>query len=100
LHRTDDNRIEVAIVRLSSHAEAAVIQTEQDVQGKSGHTAILVKDLRDQWQLIVNTGMAVKSGDPLKLIRKDGSRLPVRLGEVWLVKKEFTMYELRSPGLN
>lgn len=99
LHRTEDHRVEVAIVRLSSHAEAVVIQTEQDVQAKSGHTVILVKNLRDQWQLIVNTGLAVKSGDPLKLIRNDGTRLPVRLGEVWLVKKEFTMYELRSPGL-
>jgi len=99
LHRTEDHRVEVAIVRLSIHAEAVVIQTEQDIQEKSGHTAILVKDLRDQWQLIIKTGLAVKSGDPLKLIRNDGSRLPVRLGEVWLVKKEFTMYELRSPGL-
>ncbi|MDR9437334.1 MAG: hypothetical protein RI563_10645 [Thiohalophilus sp.] len=99
LHRTDDHRVEVAIVRLSTHAEAVVIQNEKDMQEKSGHAAILVKDLDNQWKLIVTPGLEVKSGDPLKLIRNDGSRLPVRLGEVWIVKKEFTQYELRSPGL-
>ncbi|MDZ7803047.1 hypothetical protein [Thiohalophilus sp.] len=99
LHRTDDHRVEVAIVRLSTHAEVVVIQNEQDLQEKSGHAAILVKDLDNQWKLIVSPGLEIKSGDPLKLIRNDGIRLPVRLGEVWLVKKEFMQYELRSPGL-
>lgn len=99
LHRTEDHRIEVAIVRLSAQAEAVVIQTETDMKEKSGHPAILVKDLYGHWQLILNTGFPVKSGDPLKLIRNDGSRLPVRLGDMWLVKKGFAMYELRSPGL-
>jgi hypothetical protein len=99
LHRTDDNRVEAAIVRLSTHAEAVVYQSDKDMQAKSGHSAILVKDQYNHWQLLVATGAHIKSGDPLKLIRADGSRLPVRLGDVWLTKKSFSMFELRSPGL-
>ena len=99
LQRTDDHRVEVAIVRLSTHAEAVIIQTDKDIKEKSAHAAMLVKDLRNQWQVIVSATLALKSGDPLRLIRADGAKLPVRLGEIWLVKKEFTVYELRSPGL-
>jgi hypothetical protein len=99
LHRTDDKRVEVAVVRLSTHAESAVIQTQSDIQQKSGHTAILVKNLYNQWQVIVKPNLIIRSGDPLKLVRADGTHLPVRLGDVWLVKKEFAVYELRSPGL-
>jgi len=99
LNRTNDNRIEAAIVRLSKHAEAVVYQSDKDVEAKSGHSAILVKDLYDHWQLLVRSGAHIRAGDPLKLIRADGTRLPVRLGDVWLHKKGFSMYELRSPGL-
>jgi len=99
LHRADDNRIEAAIVRLSTYAEAVVYQSDKDMQDKSGHSAILVKDQYNHWQLLVTTGAHIKSGDPLKLIRADGTHLPVRLGDVWLTKKGFSMYELRSPGL-
>jgi hypothetical protein len=76
-----------------------VIQTQSDIQQKSGHTAILVKNLYNQWQVIVKPNLIIRSGDPLKLVRADGTHLPVRLGDVWLVKKEFAVYELRSPGL-
>lgn len=99
LNRSEDGRIEVALVRLSTQAEAAIIQTEQDMQDFAGHHAILVKDMYGHWQLVVTSSLPVKPGDPLKLIRKDGNVVPVRLGELWLAKKEFTMYELRSPGL-
>ena len=42
--------------------------------------------------------MSYSKGEPLKLIRANGSHLPVRLGEVVYTKKDFKVFELRSPG--
>lgn len=97
--RPQDNRIEVAITRISNYTEAAVIQTQEDVNKNTGKPSLLMHDVDGRWQLAVSHKMGLISGMPLKLTRSNGTRLPVRLGEVWLKKRDFTVYELRSPGL-
>ena len=99
MNRREDKHVEVALVRLSNHAEPVVIQNEKDIATHAGHAAVLIQDLYSHWQLIVNLKQIVNPGDPMKLIRSNGEKLPVRLGDIWIAKSEFTIYELRSPGL-
>lgn len=97
--RPHDNRIEVGITRISNYAEAAVIQTQQEVEKNTGRPSLLMHDDEGRWLLAVSHKSDLVSGMPLKLTRSNGSKLPVRLGEVWLHKRDFVVYELRSPGL-
>ena len=99
LNRTNAKQIEVAIVRLSNYAEAAGVQAQGEMDSLTAKAVILIKDVRGEWNLIVKTSMHYLKGEPLKLIRANGSPLPVRLGEVVYTKKDFKVFELRSPGL-
>lgn len=100
LNRPDGNRVEVVIVRLSNHAETAAIQNQDELDSDQAKAAILIKDIRNEWALIIQSNVPYKKGQPLKLIRANGERLPVRLGEPVYVKKDFKVFELRSPGLS
>ena len=99
LNRPDARQVEVAIVRLSNYAEAAAVQDLNDLDTSTAKAVILIKGVRGEWNLIIKTSMPYLKGQPLKLIRANGSRLPVRLGEVIYTKKDFKVFELRSPGL-
>ena len=97
--RPHDNQIEVAITRIANHVEASIIQTQEEVQQNRGHPSLLMNDGTGKWQIAVNRKSDFISGMPLKLTRGDGSKLPVRLGEVCMKKRDFSVFELRSPGL-
>ena len=99
LNRPNAKQIEVAVVRLSNYAEAAGVQAQGEMDSSTAKAVILIKDVRGEWNLIVKTSMHYSKGEPLKLIRANGSHLPVRLGEVVYTKKDFKVFELRSPGL-
>lgn len=99
LNRPDAKQIEVAIVRLSNYAETAGVQDQNELDSSTAKAVILIKDVRGEWNLVVKTSMSYSKGQPLKLIRANGSSLPVRLGEVVYTKKDFKIFELRSPGL-
>jgi hypothetical protein len=99
LNRPDARQVEIAIVRLSNYAETAGIQDLNDIDTATAKAVILIKGVRNEWNLIIKTSMPYVKGQPLKLIRANGSRLPVRLGEVVYTKKDFKVFELRSPGL-
>ncbi len=99
LNRPDSKHIEVAVVRLSNYAETAGVQDQDELDSSIAKAVILIKDVRGEWNLIVKTSMNYLKGEPLKLIRANGSPLPVRLGEVVYTKKDFKVFELRSPGL-
>jgi len=99
LNRPNSKLIEVAVVRISNYAETAGIQDQSALDTSVAKAVILIKDVRGEWNLIVKTSMNYVKGQPLKLIRANGSRLPVRLGEVVYTKKDFKVFELRSPGL-
>ena len=55
--------------------------------------------MRGEWNLIIKTSMPYIKGQPLKLIRANGSPLPFRFGEFVYAKKDFKVFDLRSPGL-
>lgn len=99
LNRTNTKQVEIAIVRLSNYAEAAGVQDQDELGSSTAKAVILIKDVRGEWNLIVKTRMSYSNGQPLKLIRANGSSLPVRLGNVVYAKKDFKVFELRSPGL-
>ncbi len=98
LHRPADRLVEVGITRLANYAEALVIQGVGEQAESIYLPAILLQDSADNWQLVVKPQDDLLPGLPLKLIRSD-SHAPARLGNVFLTKKEFTVFELRSPGL-
>ena len=100
LNRPSSKQVEIAIVRLSNYAETAGVQDEGEVGTLHAKAVILIKDVRGDWNLVVKTSMHYLPGQPLKLIRANGSILPVRLGEIVYTKKDFKVFELRSPGLD
>ncbi len=99
LNRPNSKQVEVAIVRLSNYAETAGVQDQGELDSSTAKAVILIKNVRGEWNLIIKTSMHYVKGQPLKLIRANGSHLPVRLGEIIYTKRDFKVYELRSPGL-
>lgn len=99
LQRYDDGFVEVALRCLSNHAEAAYLFAQADMQKDKGKAIIVYQNLNDHWYLVVSSEHDFVPGMPFWLIRPKGSRIPVRLGEVWMAKKEFLIFEMRSPGL-
>ena len=100
LDRPDSKNIEVAIVRLSNYAETAGVQNQDELDSSTAKAVMLIKNVRGDWNLIIKTSMHYSKGEPLKLIRANGTHLPVRLGDVVYTKKDFKVFELRSPGLD
>lgn len=98
LNRPEDQVVEVGIARLGNYAEVIIL--ESIVAGEDGFRlpAILVQNTADNWQLIVEPRDSLLPGSPVRLLR-DGGPAPARLGDVYLTKKEFMVFELRSPGL-
>ncbi len=99
LNRPNAKLVEIAIVRLSHYAETAGVQSQDELDTPTVNPVILIKDVRGEWSLIINESMHYSKGEPLKLIRANGSHIPVRLGEAVYTKKDFKVFELRSPGL-
>ncbi len=98
INRPQDSLVEVGITRLANSAEAVAIQGIEGQESSLYFPAILIRDSRNNWQLIIAPQDELQSGLPLRLIR-DNKSFPARLGNVILNKKEFTVIELRSPGL-
>ncbi|MEJ2397264.1 MAG: hypothetical protein P8Z67_03170, partial [Gammaproteobacteria bacterium] len=96
INRPNDQQVEVAIVRLSSHAEDAIVQ---DNENKTGKGVIIFKTLDNKWCLVARHDYEFINGQPLRLLREDNKRVPARLGNALLTKQDFIVYELSSPGL-
>jgi hypothetical protein len=99
INRPSEQQVEVAIVRLSSHAEDAIVQDNEGEKGAQGKGVIIFKTLDNKWCLVARHNYEFVSGIPLHLIREDYKRVPARLGNVLLTKQEFIVYELSSPAL-
>lgn len=99
LHRPNDQSIEVAIVRLSSHAEAAIVQAETGKFTGSRLGVILVKNTDNRWSLIARHEYDFVFGTPLRLMRENNQWLPARLGNVLLTRQEFVVFDLSAPGM-
>lgn len=99
INRPNDQQVEVAIVRLSSHAEDAIVQDDEDQKGGQGKGVVIFKTLDNKWCLIARHDYNFVSGKPLHLVREDYKRVPARLGNALLTKQDFIVYELSSPAL-
>ena len=90
--------VEVGISRLANYVEVLLIEGISGTDEKGYIPAMLIQDGADNWQLVTQPRDDLKPGLPIKLLRA-GSKAPARLGDVYLTKKEFTVFDLRSPGL-
>ena len=96
LNRPQDRLVEVGINRLSSYAEIVIIEGAGDTELYI--PALLIQDNAGGWQVVIQPNHQVQPGMPLKLYRGNKTS-PARMGDLLLSKKEFTLYEFRSPGL-
>ncbi len=99
LGHQSEKLIEVAIVRLTHFVEHAVIKADnkelfEDVK------VILHKDFDNKWKLIVPAEFELVSGFPCHLVRANGDEIRLRLGDLWLNKREFSVFTASSPDLN
>ncbi|VAX12874.1 hypothetical protein MNBD_GAMMA24-1363 [hydrothermal vent metagenome] len=100
LQRYDDGFVEVALRCLSNYAEAAFLFDQSQKNTDKGRAIIIYQDMNDQWYLVVNSAYNFVPGMPFWLIRAKGNRVPVRLGETLMAKKEFLIFEMRSPAIH
>jgi hypothetical protein len=98
LNRPEDQVVEVGIARLGNYAEVIILENIVADRDAPKLPAILVQNTADNWQLIVRPGTDLLPGSPVRLLR-DRAPAPARLGDIYLTKKEFMVFELRSPGL-
>lgn len=99
INRPSDQQVEVAIVRLSNHVEAAIVQDDKQMDGFLGRGVLVFQSLDDKWCLIARHDYDFLSGTPMRLVRENNKRIPARLGNVMLTKQEFVVFELSAPGL-
>jgi len=59
-----------------------------------------IQDLDEHWRVIAPSDHGFVSGTPLKVTQPNGRTVPARLGNVWLAKNDFTVFELSSPGFD
>ena len=98
LNRPQNQMVEVGINRLANYVEVLLIEGIGGTDEKRYIPAMLIQDGADNWQLVTQPRDDLKPGLPIKLLRA-GAKAPARLGDVFLTKKEFTVFDLRSPGL-
>ena len=99
INRPSEQQVEVAIVRLSNHVEAAIVQDNEQMKGHTGRGVLIFQSLDGKWCLVARHEYDFLSGTPLRLVREDNQRVPARLGNVMLTKQEFVVFELSAPGM-
>ncbi len=98
LHRPQDRVVEVGITRLATAAEMVILDVPFAQGGDFRVPAILLHDEAGEWQLLCEPDDRLQPGMPVKLERADEA-MPARIGEFRFSRKEFSLFELRSPGL-
>jgi len=99
LDRLNDGELDVAIVKMSRHAEAVtILEPGQDQNTQDLLPGILVQSIERIWQLILPRYVKYVTGTPA-IIKRNMDNIPVRLGESVETKNGFIMFEVRSPGL-
>lgn len=101
INRPNEQQVEVAIVRFSNHAEAAIVYSDQPKggTGAEGAGVIIFQNMEGKWCLVAKHDYDFVPGSPFRLLREDNRFLPARLGNVMLTKQEFVVFELSSPGM-
>ena len=99
LDRLSGGEIDVAIVKISTLAEAVTIMEPGHEKNAQDMTpGMLLKNLEEVWQLILPRHVHFVSGSPA-IIKRPDANIPVRLGDAVITKTGFIMFEVRSPGL-
>ncbi len=99
LDRPSNGQVDVAVVKMSSLAEAVTImEPGQNQNSQDLLPGILIRDLDQAWQLILPRYVSYVEGTPA-FIKRQADNIPVRLGEATETKNGFIMFEARSPGL-
>jgi hypothetical protein len=98
LNRPQDRVVEVGISRLANYVELLMVEGVGTDEEDNYFPAMLIQDSAQNWQLVTRPRDDLKPGLPIKLLRSN-IQVPARLGTVYLTKTEFTVFELRSPGL-
>ena len=98
LGHQNEKLIEVAIVRLTNYVEHAVIKADkkelyEDVK------VVLHQDFDGKWKVVVPSDIEFISGFPCLLQRANGDEIRLRLGELWIIKSEFSIFSASSPDL-
>ncbi len=99
IQRPVDHQTEISVIRMAKHAEAALAQDHVAVRDETGKPVILMQDFEGRWQVISLHEYGYTTGTPLKLIRANGVRILLRLGDIWMTKRDFTVFEARSASL-
>ncbi len=99
MHRLHDQRVEISIIRMASYAESALVLDQNTSSTDTGNPVILSQDMNERWQIVLLHEYGYISGTPLKLIRSNGSVILLRLGDIWMSKRDFTVFEIRSASL-
>ena len=98
LRRARDNYIEVAIVKISRYAEAVTIEDPAMEKSTDRTPGILIRNLSDEWQLVMSKHSVYVPGSPV-MLKRSSSNTPIRLGDVKLTKTGFKLYDVRAPNL-
>ena len=98
LQRQHDGFIEVAVQALSNHPEIGFIFDSKSDDAK-GRGVIVYPSINGSWYAVLNPADTAVPGTPFWLVRPRVDRIPVRLGEIYMSKKEFVIFELSSPGM-
>jgi len=98
LGHQNEKLIEVAIVRLTNYVEHAIIKADkkelyEDVK------VVLHQDFDGKWKVVVPSDIEFISGFPCLLQRANGDEIRLRLGELWIIKSEFSIFSASSPDL-
>ena len=99
IQRPIEYQVEISIIRMAKYAEAALAQDSKEMHNGKGKPVVLTQDFEGRWQLVALPGYNYVTGTPLKLVRADGSRILLRLGDIWLTKRDFKVFEVRSANL-
>ncbi len=99
MQRLQDQKIEISIIRMASYAESALVLDQKSTASDTGNPVILSQDMNERWQIVLLHEYGYIAGTPLKLIRSNGSVILLRLGEIWMSKRDFTVFEIRSASL-
>ncbi len=99
LGHQSEKLIEVAVVRLTNYVEHAIIKADnkelyEDVK------VVLHQDFDSKWKVIVPSDIELVSGFPCRLQRANGDDIRLRLGDLWLIKSEFSVFTASSPDLS
>ncbi len=99
MHRLHDQRVEISIIRMASYAESALVLDQKSSPSDRGNPVILSQDMNERWQIVLLHEYGYISGTPLKLIRSNGLVILLRLGDIWMSKRDFTVFQIRSASL-